>query len=298
VNVFVSPFNNPFLNLALEDYFLRSPELLPVCLFYVNRPCVVLGRFQNPWKECQLPYLVENDIWMVRRQSGGGCVYHDEGNLNFSFILPDASIDRRKHCELLQRAFAKSEIRLQISERHDLWVENSENEWRKVSGSAFKQTKAGSFHHGTFLVTSDLERLEEALRHTIIPKDSKSIPSVRSRVATLNEKYPGLEIQDVIELVAFELKSEISMVDAAILSQPILQESFRKFTSEEWLWNETPAFTYDSLQGPLLIRKGKVESPVVQNFSRELMVPYFSRDELENIFPDFSDMAASSQVIF
>ena len=95
MNVFVSPFNNPFINLALEDFFLRGGADLPVLLFYVNRPCVVLGRFQNPWLECNLSYLVEKDIWMVRRQSGGGCVFHDEGNLNYSFIYPEGMIDRR-----------------------------------------------------------------------------------------------------------------------------------------------------------------------------------------------------------
>src|SRR5690606_2665064 len=139
-----------------------------------------------------LPYLVENDIWMVRRQSGGGCVYHDEGNLNFCFITPDPMIERRKHSELMSRAFAKAHIPLEISPRHDLWLEG-----RKISGSAFKQTKQGSFHHGTFLVKSDLGKLEESLKQTLQAKDSKSIPSVRSKVISLQERYPEVEIEDV-----------------------------------------------------------------------------------------------------
>ncbi len=298
MNVVVSPFKNPFINLALEDFFLREASALPLCFFYVNRPCVVLGRFQNPWKECHLPYLVENDIWMVRRQSGGGCVFHDEGNLNFSFILPDSSIDRRKHCELLQRAFSKAGIVLQISERHDLWVENKEGEWRKVSGSAFKQTKNGSFHHGTFLVNSDLNKLEESLRHTFIPKETKSIPSVRSKVATLNEKYPGIEIQDVIDLMAFELKSPITTIDGEILSRPEVQESFQKLTSWEWLWGETPLFEMKTIKGNMTIRKGQVESPVQMAFTKENLSEYFSIQELANMFPDFSLIQEQSRLIF
>ena len=110
MKVVVSPFRNPFINLALEDYFLRGGADLPLAFFYVNRPCVVLGRFQNPWLECHLPYLVEKDIWLVRRQSGGGCVFHDEGNLNYSFIYPEAMIDRRRGVELIQKAFKGAEI--------------------------------------------------------------------------------------------------------------------------------------------------------------------------------------------
>ena len=102
MNIVLSPFQNPFINLAVEDYFLRFSAHLPILFLYVNRPCVVMGRFQNPWVETNLKYLVENDIWLVRRQSGGGCVYHDEGNLNFSFITPEPMIDRLKHVKLLQ----------------------------------------------------------------------------------------------------------------------------------------------------------------------------------------------------
>lgn len=298
MNVVVSPFNNPFLNLALEDFFLRDGSSLPLCFFYVNRPSVVLGRFQNPWKECSLPYLVESDIWMVRRQSGGGCVFHDEGNLNFSFILPDAQINRRTHCELLQKAFAKSGIELQISERHDLWLQNKNDEWRKVSGSAFKQTKNGSFHHGTFLVNSDLDRLEESLKHTFIPKDSKSIPSVRSKVVTLNERHPGIEIQDVIDLVAHELKTPVQTLDGSLLSQPLLQESFNQLTSKEWLWGETPLFEMETLQGMIQVRKGKLEAPLEGMFERKKMGAYFSAQDLDKYFPDFSKIEEEIRRVF
>lgn len=298
MNVVVSPYQNPFLNLALEDYFLRDAQLLPLCFLYVNRPSVILGRFQNPWKECHLPFLVQSDTWMVRRQSGGGCVYHDEGNLNFSFILPDASIDRRRHCELLKKAFSKSGIELQISERHDLWLQNRENEWRKVSGSAFKQTKFGSFHHGTMLVNSDLEKLEESLKHTFIPKDSKSIPSVRSKVVTLSERHPGIEIEDVIELICHELKTQPQLVDGALLSRPEVQESFNRLTSWEWLWGETPLFEMESPIGILSVRKGMVEAPFQAKFDRTNLRQILDPGTLERVFPDFSQIEAASRGVF
>lgn len=289
MNVFLSPFQNPFINLALEDYFLREADQLPLLFLYVNRPSVILGRFQNPWLECQLPYLVENDIWLVRRQSGGGCVYHDEGNLNFSFITPDPMIDRRKHVEILKLAFSKAHIALDISPRHDLWLDG-----RKISGSAFKQTKDGSFHHGTFLVNSDLTKLEESLKHTMVPKETKSIHSVRSKVISLQEKYPGVEIPDVIEIISHYFETNPINLEATLLSLPSVQESFKHLSSWNWIFGETPAFTMESLKGELSIRKGIFnEGP----FSKERMKDYFSETDLERLFPDFSEQHSSRNLI-
>ncbi len=282
MRMFISPFTNPFLNLALEDYFLRGGADLPVAFFYVNRPCVVLGRFQNPWLECHLPYLVENDIWLVRRQSGGGCVFHDEGNINFSFIYNDAMVDRKRGSGIMQRAFHKVGIELDISPRNDLWLNG-----KKISGSAFKQTKDGSFHHGTFLVNSDLKRLEESLKHTVVPKTTKSIASVRSQVTTLQEYYPGVEITDVLEIVAHELNTVPATIDGSYFSRPEVQESFYGLIDWKWLWGETPSF---ELEGGLQVHKGLVEG---ERFSPR----HVGLDLKTRLFPDFSEQSRLSNQI-
>lgn len=289
MKVFVSPFNNPFINLALEDYFLRGGADLPMAFFYVNRPCVVLGRFQNPWLECHLPYLVENDIWLVRRQSGGGCVFHDEGNLNYSFIYPEGMINRSRGVELIQRAFKRADIDLEISPRHDLWLDN-----KKISGSAFKQTKSASFHHGTFLISSDLTKLEESLKHTIIPKETKSIASVRSKVITLQEKFPGIHLSDVIDLITHELKAVKQDLDGSFLSMPEVQESFKLITSWEWLWGETPHFEIENLK----IHKGMIRGPIEAKFEPESVKNFFDQDVINRLFPDFSLQESSRRQIF
>lgn len=287
MNIVVSPFKNPFINLAVEDYLLRHSAHLPILFFYVNRPCVVLGRFQNPWVETNLKYLVKEDIWLVRRQSGGGCVYHDEGNLNFSFITPEPLIDRKKHVTLLQEAFLRADIQLEISPRHDLWLEG-----KKISGSAFKQTKMGSFHHGTFLVNSDLDKLEEALKHSLVPKESKSIASVRSKVISLSQKYPGTEISDVIELVTSYFKTVAQDIDASLLSLPEIQKSFYQLRDWQWLWGETPAFELDN---GLKVRKGLLEDG--SRFARESMAQQFDKERLDQLFPDFSEQHSLSNQI-
>lgn len=296
MKVFTSPFQNPFLNLAIEDHFLRGGADLPILFFYVNRPSVVLGRFQNPWIETHLPYLAQNDIWLVRRQSGGGCVFHDEGNLNFSFIVPDSSIDKKKHANLLQAAFRTAGIELQISPRHDLWLQDGEGIWKKISGSAYKQTKTASFHHGTFLVSSDLKKLQKSLEHTIIPKESLSIPSVRSKVITLQKRHPGVEVKDVIELVAHHLKTIPFEIEGTLLSLPSIQESFKNLISWEWMWGETPLFHLETSQGPCAIRKGIIES-TGQRFSADSMKGLMSSGDVERLFPDFSEQHRLSNLI-
>jgi lipoate-protein ligase A len=290
MNILVSPFQNPFLNLALEDHFLRGGANLPIAFFYVNRPCVVLGRFQNPWVECNLPYLVENDIWMVRRQSGGGCVFHDEGNINFSFITSDPMIDRRKYAELIQHAFRAADIPLEISPRNDLWLEG-----KKISGSAYKQTKNGSFHHGTFLVSSNLAKLEESLKHTLVPRSTKSIASVRSKVISLQERFPNVEVMDVVEIIAHELKTLPQQLDGTLLSLPEVQKSFSELTSWEWLWGETPAFV---LEEGIAVRKGELEAPLAGRFSPGTMKGHLSEVRIARLFPDFSEQRSSSSLIY
>ncbi|HXH29231.1 MAG TPA: biotin/lipoate A/B protein ligase family protein [Bacteriovoracaceae bacterium] len=296
MKVFTSPFRNPFINLALEDYFLRERSDLPLLFFYVNRPCVVLGRFQNPWLESRLPYLTENDIWLVRRQSGGGCVYHDEGNLNFSFIVPGPVIDRSTHAQLLSRAFEKSAVELSISPRNDLWLKDSQGEWKKISGSAYKQTRDASFHHGTFLVSSDLNVLENCLQHTLVPKESKSIASVRSKVISLQQRFPQMSIQDVIELVCCELGTAPVELDGTYLSLTGVQESFERLRSWDWLWGETPLFEIESLRGPVKVHKGRFQESR-EVFSRSSAVELFTKDNLEMMFPDFSEQRRSSSRI-
>jgi len=289
LKVLVSPFRNPFINLALEDHFLRGGADLPVLFLYVNRPCVVLGRFQNPWIECNLNYLVQNDIWLVRRQSGGGCVFHDEGNLNFSLITQDKMVDRNQLPKLIKDAFKSVDLNLEISPRNDLWLNG-----KKISGSAYKQTKDGSFHHCTFLVSSDLDKLEECLKHTIVPKNTQSIASVRSRVISLRDTLKDAEVEDVVEIITHHLGLSTMGIDGSFLSIPQVQENFQQLRGQEWLWSETPGF---ELEEGIRVRKGQLEGEYSGPFTRESASKILSPERLDKLFPDFSEQHRSSNLI-
>lgn len=173
VLIFESQIHNPYLNLGLENYLLtRSDPTSRILLFYTNHPCVVIGRNQNPWLECNIRKLCDprrQGFDLVRRRSGGGTVVHDVGNLNFSFIVPnDKDFRRDKHGQLVVNALNSTEVfdghaasrlyqDVRINDRHDIVMSKGTNKQReeyKVSGSAYKLTKGRALHHGTILHSS------------------------------------------------------------------------------------------------------------------------------------------------
>lgn len=217
--IWISRSNDPYLNLSIEHYLLQHSHQDSVVLFlYINSPCVVIGRNQNPWLEANLRALgqqtrgsdggKEGVIQLVRRRSGGGTVFHDEQNVNYSVICPTADFSRNKHAEMVTRAMRKFNPRARVNERHDIVLDQGQprpkQQWPdaqdmhqtaflseeqaslKVSGSAFKLTKHRSLHHGTCLLASDLEAMGKSLRSEARPfLKARGVDSVRSPVSNL-----------------------------------------------------------------------------------------------------------------
>lgn len=198
--VVVSRLNNPYLNLAIEDYVYNAMPLpkdklvnYNRLLFYTNNPCVVIGKNQNPWKEANLPLLNSLKLPLIRRRSGGGTVVHDKGNVNFSFMTTKDNFDRFKFTNLIKLAInstAKAKYELTVNERGDVTtVKQEDGISYKVSGSAYKLSKGKSYHHGTMLLNSRLDILGKLLSRDeskLGKVDAKnSIESVRSKVVNL-----------------------------------------------------------------------------------------------------------------
>ena len=183
---------NPWHNLAVEALLfetLRPDERL----FYLwqNRDTVVIGRHQNAWKECRVKLLEDEGGRLARRSSGGGAVFHDLGNLNFTFVVPRPDYDVRRQLDVVRQAVAAFGISAVFTGRNDLVLEES---GAKFSGSAFRFSKNAGLHHGTIMVGVDLERLGRYLAPDAGKLRAKGIDSVRSRVRNLADIAPSITI--------------------------------------------------------------------------------------------------------
>ena len=262
ISIIVSQSKDPFKHLAFENWLLRDLRPTGHFLFlYSNDPSVVMGKFQNPWKECDLKLMEENGIALVRRISGGGCVYHDQGNLNFCLISPLNQYDEQKNYQIILKALADWGIKASVSERKDIRFDDY-----KFSGSAFKRTKDYCLHHGTLLVSADLNRLNIYLSSLPVNMECKSLASVRSKVINLNEINPSIEKSDLIQSIVESFKQCYPKAESKIMfpsdffKNVKVQDYFEFFKSDEWTWGATPAFKMTSACGRFTcqVEKGKV----------------------------------------
>ena len=182
---------DPYVNLALERYLLENAqEGTCTLLLWQNNNTVVIGCNQNPWKECRTGQLKEEGVHLTRRFSGGGAVYHDLGNLNFSFICSEELYDLEKQFRVIQNACKLCGIEATLSGRNDLQVGD-----KKFSGNAFFHQNGIACHHGTLLISSDYEKLSRYLTPSKAKLEGKGVSSVRSRVSNLQDFSPDLTVE-------------------------------------------------------------------------------------------------------
>ncbi len=243
VQVFISKVHNPYENLALEHYLFQSLTA-PALFLYVNTPSVVIGRAQNPWVEANLPFMQAQQIPLVRRQSGGGTVVHDLGNLNFSFISPKTHYDKKQNLQIILQALADLGVPATMNERHDLILQG-----KKISGSAFRETRDNCFHHGTLLIDADLPMLREALNAPPRNIKTNAVPSVRSSVMNLRAFDPGLSLpaiqSQIIQAFAAHHQQSIEpiVLDPAVLNHEQVAKELKVYQSQEWLYRKTLPFS-------------------------------------------------------
>ena len=231
---------DPPLNLALEESLLeRGFGSGSAVLFYINDPCVVVGRNQNPWVEvsagCGLPVL--------RRVSGGGAVYHDRGNLNWSILVPRSLHDREAELAMVVGALRKLGVDAETGPRGGLFVA-SDGPWKgaKLSGTARRLTAARVLHHGTLLVGADLGRLSSSLAGMEV-ESSKALPSVRSPSVNLSSLVPGIGVEEAMLAIARELTGGRPGIAEALADLVYAEQAARRLASWEWTWGATPAFS-------------------------------------------------------
>ncbi len=234
---------NPFYNLALEEYLLEAAEK-GECILYLwqNDKTVVIGKNQNAWAQCNVSLLAEDGGCLARRSSGGGAVYHDLGNLNFTFVAYNEDYDVQKQLDVIVKAVKKLGIAAQKTGRNDITVDG-----RKISGNAFQKGNEISCHHGTLLIHSDMDALSKYLNVSKKKMQSKGVESVRSRVVNISS-LKSVSIKTVKEALkeAFEEVYGIkcSVMADERLNRERINESEKKYASDEWRLGLSRDFSY------------------------------------------------------
>ena len=193
LTTYESTTTDPYTNLAVEEYLTLHSEP-GECILYLwqNAHTVVIGRNQNCWKECRVSELEADGGHLVRRLSGGGAVYHDLGNLNFTFLTVRNDYDVEKQTDTILQAVRSLGIPAEKTGRNDLTADGG-----KFSGHAYYRAGEQCYHHGTLMVSVDLAPLEKYLNVSPLKLQAKGVKSVRSRVVNLRDFRPDLTLEEL-----------------------------------------------------------------------------------------------------
>ena len=262
---------NPYLNLAIEEYlFLNSTE--DVFMLWQNSPTVVIGKNQNVYNEIDFDFLKSKDILIARRITGGGAVYHDSGNLNFSFISVEDSgenkrtLDFSHFTELIIEALNSFGIDAKLSGRNDILV----NE-RKISGNAQCTKKGRVLHHGTLLYNTDFSVLSSVLKPDEKKIQSKAIKSVKSRVANISEFLSAKpSVEKFKEMLLNFVAEKLNSIPVDIKLNGEILELSKRNSSPEWIFsdrdfvskytvNKSERFSFGSVEVHLLMKNDLIE---------------------------------------
>ena len=238
---------DPYVNLAAEEYLTMNAEDGVMTLFlWQNAHTVVIGKNQNPWRECNVEAIKRDSIYLARRMSGGGAVYHDLGNLNFTFIAKDGLFDIARQTDVILLACRLLGINAVKTGRNDLTVTG-----RKFSGHAYFSSGGFNYHHGTIMMDVKGDDLSKYLNVSAAKLKSKGVESVRSRVTNLREHVDGalgeadtkeliLAMQDaMVRAASREYGCEAETEDLPEIPQTLLD----KYASEEWRLGTRIPFT-------------------------------------------------------
>lgn len=240
----VAQGTDPYRNLALEKHLMDTlPEDTAILYLWQNEHTIVVGRNQNPWQECQVEAFLRAGGAIARRLSGGGAVYHDAGNLNFTFILPKGQFDVMRQLSVIAMAAGRFGLRPQLSGRNDLLLDG-----RKFSGNAYYRAGHSAYHHGTLLVNTDLSAMAQYL--TVDPQKlaARGVRSVPSRVVNLSELNPDVTVEELERALYFAFgevyRCRPSFLDENMFDRPTLEDLAARFADPEWIYPQQRPYTF------------------------------------------------------
>jgi len=244
VKCLISDSTDPWFNLAVEDWIFNNLEEETLFLWR-NAECVIIGRNQNPWAECDVNRMKQDGINLVRRETGGGTVFQDLGNSIFSFLSKEEDYDKDSNFGIVVSALKKMGIEAVQEGRNDIVVND-----RKISGSAFKTKNGKSLHHGTLLIDADIAKLSGYLTPHAKKLESKGTKSVAKRVVNVREivdvdhdKFCEALIEEYF--ASKNTEKNVQILDKEDLARiPELKEKYEFLKSHDWIFGESPEFTH------------------------------------------------------
>ena len=265
-----SESNNPYLNLAYEEYLFNTlPEDAFILYLWQNDNTVVIGLNQNALRECDIRALKESGGYLARRKTGGGAVYHDKNNLNFTYIAHNADYDVERQYNIIRKALKGFGIHTGLSGRNDLTAADG----RKFSGSAFLKREEKCLHHGTLLLDTDTEKMLKYLTVNREKLQSKGVLSVRSRVVNLKEINNAITTEKVKEALIDAAKdiikakiiefSDVKKADRIVLKRLETEYRNEKFIIGDRLKFQAASekrFQWGTARVEFNIEKGIIES--------------------------------------
>jgi len=233
---------DPYENLALEELLFESQGEGATFYLWQNERTVVIGRNQNAWRECRVELLENEDGKLARRSSGGGAVFHDLGNLNFTFLLPKENYDLVRQLGVIQKAAAKFGIDTSFTGRNDLVLTET---GEKFSGNAFRFSATTALHHGTILISADFSRLGRYLAPSQMKLEAKGVKSVVSRVTNLGMQNPALTVATMKQALMEAFEEEYGAFEPHswdLVDKEKLEQKRQTYASWDWKFGTTPAF--------------------------------------------------------
>ena len=232
--IFETKTINPFWNLAFEESLLTYAHERPcfILYFWQNSPTVIIGRHQNAYDECDVPFCKQHDIKIARRITGGGAVYHDTGNLNYTIISPREHYDKYRSSRMIVAALNDIGIEANLNGRNDICIHDM-----KISGNAYYSDDCVGLHHGTLLFHADMDMLCRVLNVRMEKLSKHGIPSIRSRVANIKDIYTNLTMKDIKKSICKEFCKEYQLVPCRKIphvNRYMHRDYIKKYFSRQW----------------------------------------------------------------
>ncbi|MCD8223002.1 MAG: lipoate--protein ligase [Clostridiales bacterium] len=277
ISSYTSKTMDPYQNLAIEEYltFHTKPD---ECILFLwqNEHTVVIGRNQNCWKECGVTELEKDGGHLARRLSGGGAVYHDRGNLNFTFCLRKENANVEKQLQVIIDAVAVFGLRAELNGRNDIVLDG-----QKFSGNAFYDSGDYYYHHGTLLIDVDIASMSRFLHPSKAKLESRGVASVRSRVTNLSSLCAEITTESMktamVDSFSYVYGKKMETFDETRLDWDEMGRLRERFASREWKYGRKIPFTdrfgrrfdWGEVELALKVNGGIVEEALLSSDSME-----------------------------